>query len=71
MAKQIYYHRLRQQQKRQRCNELVVAMLGAEMAPKWWVTSNQAFDQQTPESVFDKNPDQVYSYLTQCAKGGW
>ena len=21
--------------------------------------------------LFDKNPDQVYSYLTKCAEGGW
>jgi hypothetical protein len=71
MAKQIYYHNLGLEKKRQQCDELLRSMVGPELVATWWTSPNRAFDMQTPESVFDNNPDAVYSYLTQHAAGGW
>lgn len=52
---------------RQRCDMLVVALVGKEMAPKWWQSENKAFDGKTPEVMFQKNPNAVYDYLMDYA----
>lgn len=56
---------------RARSEALVIAMVGREMAPKWWFGSNKAFEGQTPQEQFDKNPERVYSYLMRMAEGEW
>jgi hypothetical protein len=54
-----------------RCENLVIAMVGKEMAPKWWNGSNKAFDGKSPEEDFKENPEKVYSYLMKSADGEW
>jgi hypothetical protein len=52
------------------CNRLLVAMLGSEeLVTKWWVSPNKAFENQTPESVFQADPYKVYSYIGAHAYG--
>jgi len=48
---------------KQRSEALVIALVGKEMAPKWWESNNKAFDMETPKVRFEKNPEQVYNYL--------
>jgi hypothetical protein len=69
MAKQIYYHRRRKELIRQQCNDMLRAMVGENIIPKWWDSPNQAFDMQTPKIVFDKDPNKVYTYLAQHCLG--
>lgn len=42
---------------------MILSMVGAEMAPDWWNSRNYAFDGSTPNEMFDKNPERVYSYI--------
>lgn len=53
-----------------RSKALVIALVGSDLAPQWWNSSNLAFEGQTPTEQFDKNPERVYSYLM-SAGGGW
>jgi len=48
---------------RERSEALVIALVGKEMAPKWWDSKNKAFDLETPKVRFESNPEQVYNYL--------
>lgn len=48
---------------RQRCEVMILALVGVEGAPKWWASKNYAFDGSTPNEMFDKDPDRVYSYI--------
>ena len=48
---------------RKRSEMLVVALCGAKVAPKWWESRNRAFNMETPEEVWKKDPTQVYKYL--------
>lgn len=48
---------------RRRCESMILSMVGAEMAPDWWNSRNYAFDGSTPNEMFDKNPERVYSYI--------
>lgn len=50
-----------------RCEVLLIAMLGEEMAPKWWDSRNKAFDMKTPKEVWKTEPEKVYEYLMYCA----
>jgi len=56
---------------RARSEALVVALVGKFWAHKWWTSPNRAFEGQTPNEQFDKNPERVYSYLMQSAEGQW
>lgn len=56
---------------RKRCDAVLLALVGStELAERWWVSHNKAFD-QTPEKQFDENPDKVYNYLMRHAHGEW
>lgn len=48
---------------RARSEALVIAMLGAATAPKWWASPNRAFELKTPEQMWTIDPDRVYAYL--------
>jgi hypothetical protein len=48
---------------RQRSEALVIALVGKEMAPKWWQSENKAFDGKTAEVMFQQDPELVYNYL--------
>ena len=56
---------------RARCEALVIAMVGKEMADKWWTGSNKAFGGDTPEQIYSVAPSAVYAYLMKCADGEW
>lgn len=57
---------------KKRCDALLQAMLGRQdLVDRWWTGSNKGFNGETPEKVFDRDPDQVYSYLIRCAEGEW
>jgi hypothetical protein len=56
---------------RARCEALVVAMVGKEMAAKWWTGSNKAFGGDTPEQIYSVAPSVVYAYLMKSAEGEW
>ena len=43
-----------------RCDALVIAMVGAELANGWWNSPNRAFNGQKP---IDVELEVVYSYL--------
>ena len=43
-----------------RCDALVIAMVGAELAKDWWNSPNKAFNGQTPKEA---PLEVVYSYL--------
>lgn len=48
---------------KQRCEMLVISLVGKELAPKWWQSENNAFDGKTPEVMFQQDPEAVYNYL--------
>ena len=48
---------------RKQCDDLILAMVGEELAPLWWTGSNKHFDGKTPEDVFKHSPNEVYKYL--------
>ena len=56
---------------RARCEALVVAMVGQELADKWWTGSNKAFGGDTPEQIYSVAPSTVYAYLMKSAEGEW
>lgn len=47
----------------QRCEALVIALVGKEKSFDWWLTPNRAFYMQTPETAFYFDPQVVYKYL--------
>ena len=56
---------------RKRCEVLVIAMVGKELAEKWWTGSNRAFNGATPEQIYSVTPSVVYAYLMKSAEGEW
>ena len=56
---------------RARCETLVIAMVGKEMASKWWNNSNKAFGGDAPEQIYSVAPSVVYAYLMKSAEGEW
>lgn len=56
---------------RARCEALVVAMVGQDLAAKWWNGPNKAFCSDTPEQIYSVAPSAVYAYLMKCAEGEW
>ena len=50
---------------RRKCNIILLALLGHDsmVSSWWWASPNLAFDGQTPETVFAKDPRQVLEYL--------
>jgi len=56
---------------RARCEALVIAMVGKELAPQWWTGANRAFGGDTPEQIYSVAPSAVYAYLMKSAEGEW
>ena len=52
-----------------RCQVLVIALVGKQMACKWWTSSNLAFDSITPEQMSKQDLSKVYDYLMHHASG--
>lgn len=55
---------------RKRSEVLVIALVGKDMAPKWWDGENRAFG-MTPNEKWKENPEVVYGYLMSHADGQW
>ena len=58
------------EQLRERCDVLLLSLIGQKFVKLWWTTHNKAFD-QTPEQQFDINPESVYNYLIKHTEGEW
>lgn len=56
--------------RRQKCEALVVALVGKDLAVKWWQSPNKAFSMHTPEVIYKHAPDRVYQYLMSHYDGG-
>ena len=56
---------------RDRCEALVIAMVGKEMAPQWWAAPNKVFCGDSPEQIYSVAPKAVYAYLMKSAEGEW
>ena len=56
---------------RARCEALITAMVGKELAPKWWTSPSRAFGDDTPEQIYSVAPSAVYAYLMRSADGEW
>lgn len=54
---------------RERCEALVIAMVGKDLSDKWWNGPNKAFNNDTPEQTYSTAPDVVYAYLMKSAEG--
>ena len=54
---------------RKRCEALIIAMVGKELAEHWWNNPNKAFNNDTPEQVYSVEPIKVYAYLMSRAEG--
>ena len=48
---------------RGRSEALLIALIGKELAPKWWQSPNRAFNMEKPEDVWKLDPESVYQYL--------
>jgi hypothetical protein len=56
---------------RQRCDQILLAMLGGIAASAWWSTCNESFDGRTPEDCWTTDPDRVYQYLLEHTDYSW
>lgn len=52
---------------KQRSIVLVIALVGGELADKWWTTPNKAFDNRSPASMWIEDYHKVYEYLMRAA----
>jgi hypothetical protein len=49
--------------------DVVRSMVGENLADRWWLTENKAFDNKTPDVAFEEDPIKVYSYLLRSSNG--
>ncbi len=51
--------------KREKCSALVETLFPNQehLWDKWWNSPNNAFNKQTPNEMFEQNPDVVLRYL--------
>jgi len=55
------------EERRKQCDALLIALLGKETAPKWWQSSNKAFDMKRPEDIWNTDYEKIYQYLVNYA----
>jgi len=48
---------------RQRCNDLLIALMGKDHADSWWNSRNRAFNMLTGNQQWEIDPESVYIYL--------
>lgn len=48
---------------KRRCDIMLKASFGEELARKWWDTGNIGFNGATPRQVWQREPFLVYDYL--------
>jgi len=51
------------ERKRNQCNIMLKALMGEGHYMEWWNSKNKAFDDRTPEEIWEKESDRVYEYL--------
>ena len=56
---------------KQRCDQMLEALLGKESANCWWHTKNRAFQGLTPEGQWILEPNTVYRYLVAHCSGDY
>lgn len=59
-----------EQEIRNICDQMVLAMVGEKFVESWWTSSNQAFGGRTPEEQWSEGSDQVINYLMHHAFSG-
>ena len=53
-------------------NRILHALLGSnELVQKWWSSPNKAFDDMTPNEMWDKDKDRVKNYLLAQLNGDY
>lgn len=53
-----------------RLNLILLSLLGSdELVKKWWKSNNKAFDNETPENMFAKQPERVINYIKSQLNG--
>jgi hypothetical protein len=51
-------------QKKHVLDQVLLAMLGTpELVERWWHGANRGFDDETPDAVWQRDPQQVISYV--------
>ena len=50
-----------------RCDALVIALVGKNLAQHWWDSPNWAFNLLTPAKQFNLDPETVLKYLMRSA----
>lgn len=58
-------------QYKQRSIALVIAMVGKDLADRWWESPNKAFDGRTPAGQWIVDYESVYKYLMKSSSGEW
>lgn len=48
---------------RQRCDQMIRALIGDPLCEQWWNSSNRAFENRTPLEQWQHDPQSVYNYL--------
>jgi hypothetical protein len=48
---------------RQRCNALLITLMGKDQADSWWSSRNSAFNMLNGNQQWEIDPESVYSYL--------
>lgn len=48
---------------KQRCNVLLIALMGKDHVESWWNSRNRAFNTLTGNQQWEIDPESVYSYL--------
>jgi len=53
-------------------NRILHALLGSdELVQKWWESPNKAFDDMTPNEMWDRDKDRVKNYLLAQLNGDY
>ena len=55
-----------------RLNLVLLSLLGShELVNQWWKSNNKAFDNETPENMFAKQPERVINYVKSQLSGDY
>jgi hypothetical protein len=49
------------------CDVLVISLVGKKHSKDWWNSTNKAFDNKTPEEMWNIEAYRVYEYLMHYA----
>lgn len=56
---------------RNRCEVMILSMVGKDYTNVWWNSPNKAFQGKTPNEVFETDPERVYDYVIGHINGYW